>query len=164
MAGPRTLAAILPAVTRKALGKRGMAFGSLLAEWASIVGPRLADRTLPFRIVFPSGRREEGTLHLRVSTSIALDIQHFAPELMESINIFFGYRAVTRLKLMQAGRPLPTYTKPRLRPLSVTEHEAIDAAVATIPDAGLAAALARFGRTLAACRPATPLENPSPEL
>jgi len=105
VAGPRTLAGILPAITGKALGRQGMAFGSLLAEWPSIVGPRLADRTLPFRIVFPRGQREQAVLHLRVTSSMAVDIQHFAPQLIERINSFFGYQAVARLKLIHAVRP-----------------------------------------------------------
>ena len=150
MAGPRTLAGILPAITGKALGRQGMAFGSLLAEWPSIVGPRLADRTLPFRIVFPRGQREQAVLHLRVTSSMAVDIQHFAPQLIERINSFFGYQAVARLKLIHAVRPHRSPRGPSLRPLSAGETAAIDAAVSTLPDQALAETLARFGRTLAA--------------
>ncbi len=152
MAGPRTFAAILPAVTGKALGRRGMAFGSLLAEWPSIVGPRFAERTLPFRIVFPQGRRDEAVLHMRVAPAVALDIQHLAPQLIERINGFFGYRAVARLKLIHAIRPPASHRSPRPRTLGAAEVEAIDAATRTVPDQALGSALASFGRALAASR------------
>ena len=154
MAGPRTFAAILPAVTGKALGRRGLAFGSLLAEWPSIAGPRFAERTLPFRIVYPKGRRDEAVLHLRVSSSVALDVQHLAPQLVERINGFFGYRAVARLKLIHAVRAPSGHHAPRLRPLSAAETEAIDSATRTIPDSDLGTALGAFGRALIARRQA----------
>ena len=149
----RTLAGILPALTGKALGRRGLAFGGLLAEWPSIVGARLAERTAPFRIVFPHGQRENAVLHLRVATSVALDLQHLEPQIVERINGFFGYRAVAKLKLIHAtiGRAKPPAQRPR--PLTAAETAAIDAAAGTIPDADLGEALARFGRALAASAP-----------
>ena len=152
MAGPRTLAGILPALTGKALGRRGLAFGGLLAEWPSIVGPRLAERTAPYRIVFPHGQRENAVLHLRVATAAALDLQHLEPQVIERINSFFGYKAVARLKLIHAPMIRPRASVPRPRPLSAAETAAIDAAARTIPDADLGEALARFGRALAATR------------
>ena len=81
---------------------------------------------------------------------MAVDIQHFAPQLIERINSFFGYQAVARLKLIHAVRPNRSPRGPSLRPLSAGETAAIDAAVSTLPDQALAETLARFGRTLAA--------------
>jgi hypothetical protein len=153
MAPPRTLATILPALTGKTLGRRGLAFGGLLAEWPSIVGQRLADRTTPYRIAFPPGRREDAVLHLRVASSVALDIQHLEPQLIERLNSFFGYNAIARLKLIHA-MPLRTiHPPPRPRPLSPTQAEAIDHAARTIADPGLSEALARFGRAIATGKP-----------
>lgn len=153
MSSPRALAGILPALTGKALGRRGLAFGGLLAEWPSIVGARMADRTAPFRIVFPHGQRENAVLHLRVATAVALDLQHLEPQIVERINGFFGYRAVARLKLIHATLARPKQAVQRPRPLTPTETAAIDAAAGTIADADLGEALARFGRTLAAAGP-----------
>ncbi|MEI6557662.1 MAG: DciA family protein [Rhodospirillaceae bacterium] len=152
MAGPRTFAGILPALTGKALGRRGLAFGGLLAEWPSIVGPRMADRTSPYRIVFPHGQRENAVLHLRVATAVALDIQHLEPQIIERINTFFGYKAVARLKLIHATMARASRPGPRPRPLSPAAAEAIASAAATISDEGLSQALARFGRALATAK------------
>ena len=152
MAPPRTFAGILPALTGKALGRRGLAFGGLIAEWPSIVGPRMADRTSPFRIVFPHGQRENAVLHLRVATSVALDIQHLEPQIIERLNTFFGYKAVAKLKLIHSPLGRPARPAPRPRPLPAAEAEAIAAAAATIPDTNLSDALARFGRALAGAK------------
>ena len=153
MAAPRTLAGILPALTGKALGRRGLAFGGLIAEWPSIVGARMADRTSPFRIVFPHGQRENAVLHLRVATAVALDIQHLAPQIIERLNTFFGYKAVAKLKLIHTAMNRAGPPRPRQKPLGAAEAEAISAAAASIPDQGLSEALARFGRTLATAKP-----------
>ncbi len=152
MTAPRTFATLLPAITGKALGRRGLAFGGLVAEWESIMGPRMAERTSPFRINFPQGQRENAVLHLRVATAVALDIQHLEPQIIERINTYFGYRAVARLKLIHATMIRPVHRGPHQRTLSAAETEAITRAAANIPDAGLSEAMVRLGRTLASSR------------
>ncbi|HZH26605.1 MAG TPA: DciA family protein [Azospirillaceae bacterium] len=101
MSGPRTLAAIVPTLASGAMKRRGLAFGPLLADWASVVGPHLADHAVPFKLVFPPGRRDGAVLHLRVTGAAALELQHSEAQVLERVNAFFGYAAVVRLKLVQ---------------------------------------------------------------
>jgi hypothetical protein len=98
MAAPRTLAGVVPAIAAKAMQKRGLAFGPLLADWASIVGPWLADRCVPFKLTFPPGKRSDAVLHLKIESSAALELQHSEQQVLERINAFFGYGAVARSK------------------------------------------------------------------
>ena len=74
MSAPRPLARIVPKVAGKALGERGMAFGTLITDWATIMGPELARSTLPQKLAFPPGQKERATLHLKVTGSAALGI------------------------------------------------------------------------------------------
>ena len=104
--GLRPLAATLPKVTRKALGRRGLAEGSLMTEWPEIVGETLAARCLPLKLSFADPkRRAEGTLTLQVESAWTLELQHLAPQLIERINQTLGYAAVSRLAFRQG--PLP---------------------------------------------------------
>ena len=104
--GPRALAPTVALLTRPLFKRRGFAAASIVENWANVVGPMLASRTLPERITFPTGKRDEGTLHLRVdSGALALEIQHQEHLVVERINGFFGYGAVARLRLIQ--RPMP---------------------------------------------------------
>lgn len=104
--GLRPLAVTLPKVTRKALGGRGLAEGSLMAEWPEIVGETLAARCLPLKLSFADPkRRAEGTLTLQVESAWTLELQHLAPQLIERINQSLGYAAVSRLAFRQG--PLP---------------------------------------------------------
>jgi hypothetical protein len=97
-------------LTKRAFGRRGFSSGELVAEWARVVGDNLASLSSPERITYPRNKRSGGTLHLRVASgSIAVELQHLEPVLLERINGYFGYKAVERVQLSQA--PLPDSTK-----------------------------------------------------
>jgi hypothetical protein len=147
MSGPQSLGRHLKGIAGKALGKHGMAFGALLTDWTSIVGPLLAEQTGPLKLIFPPGRRDQAVLHLRVSGSAALLIQHEEPQILERINGYFGYKAVTRLKLVQCGSLLkPGPRIPTLRKLPAGEEQQIIETAAAIESDELRAALERLGR------------------
>ncbi len=148
--GPQRLGRQLSAIAGKALGKHGLAFGALLADWASIVGSRLADQTSPLKLVFPKGKREEAVLHLRVTSPAALLIQHEEPLILERINAFMGWRAVARLKLVHGAPVLKTrsYVPPRPKRLTPEQEQALAAKTSTVEDPELRASLERLGRAV----------------
>lgn len=149
MAGPRLIGRTVPEVAGKALGRKGLAFGALITDWPSIVGQQLASRTQPDKLVFPRGKREDATLHVRAMGAIALELQHLEPIIIEKINGFFGYRAVSRLRLIHAASSaLPARRAPTVRPLSPAEETTVLTATAAIEDDGLREVLERFGRSL----------------
>ena len=103
---PRTrrLSEMLPKLTRAAFRDRGFYQGSILTDWVDIVGAELATKSCPEKI------SRDGVLTLRVDGSIALEIQHREPQILERIATHFGYRAVTRIKIRQGPlrHDLPT--------------------------------------------------------
>jgi hypothetical protein len=130
----RAVGTALPALTRRALGRRGFAEGGLALDWAAIVGEEIADNTLPLKLAYPRGERTGGTLHLKVASGYALVIAHCEPQLVERVNAYFGYGAVAKLKLTQ-GHPAR-----RRKPQQMRDSEPAEP-VAGIEDAELAAAL-----------------------
>lgn len=147
---PRALAATLPKVTKPVLEKRGTAFATLIAQWSEIFGPALADVTMPERLSAAApGGPPGGTLTIRVTSGAAADVQHLAPQLIERMNTFLGFAAVTRLKLVQAPMPqaAPRTGRPRKR-LSPAAEQAVGKAVAGVDDPALRAALDRLGRAV----------------
>ena len=148
----QALAASLPRIAGKALGKRGLAEGGLVTDWTAIVGDQIADATLPIKLAFTGRERRDGTLHLRVSGAIALELQHLEPQLIERINAYLGYGAVARLRLERGPLPKPMrrrLAEPKPVPLAPAESAAIDQSVAGIADEALRQSLARLGTTLA---------------
>ncbi len=104
--GPRSIAETTARLTKRSLGKRGFTEAALVSEWSLIVGSLLGAASLPLRINFPRGERTRGTLQIRVSSgAMATQIQHQEPLLIQRINGYFGYGAVSRLTISQG--PIP---------------------------------------------------------
>ena len=150
MAGPRPIARMLPEIAGKILGKKGLGFGVLITEWETIVGPETARRALAVRLAFPPGRRDGATLHLRVAGEHAVEMQHTAPQLIDRVNAFMGYRAVEALKFVQTGR---TKSPPVLaRPLAPSEAAQLAERVGGVENDELREALAALGASVLAGR------------
>ena len=118
----------------------GGVIGRLKAEWAAVVGAALGATT------WPAALGRDGALKLRVVSSVALDLQHRAPLVIERVNMYFGRSVVARLVLVQG--PLPLATRPRPAPpapLAAEEAKALDARLGHIADPELRAALAGLG-------------------
>jgi hypothetical protein len=147
--GLRRIPDLLARVLEPAARRRGLAEAKLLAEWPTIVGPGLAARCHPIRLT-RSPDRQGGILLLHVAGAAALELQHSDPQILERINGFFGYGAVSRLRLIQAPLPRtsPGPVAPLRRSLSDAEGSEIARMVSDIRDPGLRAALQGLGRTL----------------
>ena len=147
------VARLLGGILGPAARRRGFAEASLLADWATIVGPALARRCQPVRVDYAPGRRSGGTLLLQVGGAAALEIQHAAPQLLERINAYFGHKAVRQLRLMQMPLPPAAVAQPpRLRSLAAGEEAALVAGVTKVSDDSLRAALLALGRTVSGSR------------
>lgn len=158
--GTSALGAAIARLTKPIFAKRGLAAGAIVAEWAAIVGPKLADESAPEKIVYPTGQNTEGTLHLRVANGgLAVELQHLQPLLLERINGYFGYRAVARLRLTQGPMTKPPARAGGApRALEPAEEEALARSLADVADPDLRARLEALGRAILArgptpCRP-----------
>lgn len=124
---------------------RGFTEAGVLTDWPDIVGRPLADFTSPERL------SRDGTLYLRVCGGWALEVTHLEPALLDRIAGYYGYRAVTRLALVQG--PLPVRAQPRRRQIRALSADEEAALAVRLDDAGgpkLRAALEGLGRAVIA--------------
>ena len=152
---PRPLSANIPDTTKKTLGKRGLAEGGLITDWARIVGPELAASCQPERLAHPPRERSGGTLHIRVYGGAATELQHLEPLVLERINGHFGYRAVAKLRLIHApladrDKIAPAPEETALPPLDSQGAAALESLLAIVDDPELRASLGRIGRAIMA--------------
>ncbi|WP_323801595.1 DUF721 domain-containing protein [Parasphingorhabdus sp.] len=100
--GPaKSISDLVPEIGRAAFRRYGFIQSSVVTRWAEIVGDRYAAVSLPESIRFPRGEKEGGTLHLVVGGAYATLMQHIAPDIIERVNRFFGYGAVSQIRFRQ---------------------------------------------------------------
>ncbi|MFP6758372.1 MAG: DciA family protein [Alphaproteobacteria bacterium] len=148
---PRPIAAMLPKVTAKAIGRRGFTQGVLLNDWRAIVGADLAEVSQPEKLVFPRGERLGGVLQIRVSGGVAIELQHLEPLVIERINGHFGYGAVARLRLIHAPiprAPVPRHTRRPTAAIDPHRKAMLQDLLGGVEDEALRAALKRLGTAI----------------
>jgi hypothetical protein len=135
----------------KTLARQGFASTELVTRWAEIVGPEIATHAEPVKIQW--ARRadpeaaEPATLVLRVEGPVAIEIQHLSGVIVERVNRFFGWRAISRIALRQAPLLLRSETKPPAAP-SAEHTAAVAARLTDVEDPDLREALARLGAAI----------------
>jgi hypothetical protein len=151
-------------LTKASFARYGFAYGELMARWPEIVGETLAQQCEPERIKWPRGSGENaqklgGTLVIRAEPGRGLDLQYKAHHIIERINQFYGYGAVTSVKIMQghvsSSKPLTN----KVNSLDVKTEEALSQHLQTIGDEKLKEALHRLGAGALAKRPSSPHEK-----
>lgn len=99
--GPRAIADLMPDIGAAAFRRFGFVQSSVVTRWAEIVGDRYAAVSEPESIRFPVGKKAEGTLNLVVMSGHAPMMQHVVPDIIERVNRFFGYGAISRVAIRQ---------------------------------------------------------------
>jgi hypothetical protein len=127
--------------------KYGQGAGALSARWREVVGPEIAKRTEPVKLV--KGRAGAGaSLEIRVAGPAAAIIQHQAHEILARVNLFLGPEAVQKLRIVQGPLTRPPEPPPRRRaaPLDAAQEARLAEALAETPDGKLKTALMALGR------------------
>ncbi|MFU7529203.1 DUF721 domain-containing protein [Qipengyuania sp. ASV99] len=128
--GAKAIGDLMPEIGRTAFRRFGFVQSSVVTRWPEIVGPIHARVCSPEAIRFPPGEKSEGILQLVVAPAHAPLIQQVIPEIITRVNRFFGYSAVSRVKIRQGAvkppsaqqRPKPP---PSLKPIPMELGESL---------------------------------------
>jgi len=153
---PRPLADFLDVCLAPSLAAQGFATADVIVAWPDIVGERLAAFTQPLKIEWkrkgpgadPEARPEPATLVIRVEGGFALEMQHLAPVVIERVNVYYGWRCIGKLVLKQGPVRRAEKKRPALAVLAPADRERVDAALETIEEEPLRAALDRLGQAV----------------
>ena len=122
-----------------AFKKYGFVQASVVSRWKEIVGERYAKVSVPESIRFPAGKKSGGTLTLLVEGAHAPLLQHLGPMIIERVNRFFGYAAVSSVGFRQ-GR-LPGVAAKRVQPEPRTVPQELGEGLRAVADPELRACL-----------------------
>jgi len=142
------------------LAKRAGINTLLLASWDEIAGEQFADCSRPERIRWPrqDGPDETGAgfapglLTIACEGARALFLMHQEAELISRVNSFFGFRAISQIKIIQKAIHVPSQ-KPKARPLDAKEKSRLAGMLAEVEDPRLREALERLGTGVLARKP-----------
>lgn len=144
---PKRLAQCIDPLTKPLFKARGLAGSQLVVEWPQVVGAELSAYCWPEKLSFSPGKKTDGTLTIAVENGFALELQHMQPVILERVNVYYGYRAVTRLAITQ--RPprakAPAAAATTAPPLTSSQAEN---AVRGVSDPELKNALQSLAKTL----------------
>jgi len=148
--GLRAIGAESSKATSPIRRKRGFFEASVFSDWTAIVGPDLRDQCVPLRLSRgPEG--EGGTLHVRVTGPLALELQHLEPQVIERINGFYGFRAIARLRMHQGPIATPIKKRTPLPPKATDEDMAtLEQQLDSVTDPELRRALKGLGESIMA--------------
>lgn len=111
-------------LTKTAFKKRGFAEQRLLTEWHLIVGHDIAKHTTPQKVTSDHHQPNLGTLYVECDAGFALEFMYQEPQILERISTYFGYRAITRIKMQQAyaterqEQEIANHAQPVLNPIT----------------------------------------------
>jgi hypothetical protein len=152
--GAQPLQMLVDGCLEPSLKAKGFASSAIHLHWAEIVGNALAPWSEPIAMKWPvsppgadpTATKAGAVLTIKVEGAFALDIQHQAPQIIDKVNGFFGWRCVERIMIKQGAirKPVKAGPKPR-KTMSVKTSQNLDAILEKIEDPVLKATLARLG-------------------
>jgi len=139
--GPLIVNAITPICQQN-----GFIQARILLEWEYIVTPQFAQFCTPLKVTFPLKQRSNGRLLLKTTSSMAMEISYLEPLILNRINQYFGYQAISKISLLQGpiAKKAPSQ-KPPPKPLPEAIQLNLENHVQLIEDDRLRAALLSLG-------------------
>ncbi len=100
--GLRPFSSSIPKTLKKYLKKGGYSYSNIVDNWTGIVNKKISDSCYPAAIKMGK-EMKEGTLVLNVIHGKELEIEYKKSEIIDKINVFFGYNCINniRLKIVQ---------------------------------------------------------------
>jgi hypothetical protein len=145
-------------LTRAVYDRHGFAYGEMLSQWEAIVGEKLAQHTRPLKLKWPrsgpSPQKHGGVLIVQAVPGFAMELHYESPRLIERLNSYFGYGAISAIKIVQGDFARPLTPPPAAPALAPAEEAALKEQLAGIGDGGLKDALARLGASVKSRRSA----------
>ncbi|WP_299811154.1 DUF721 domain-containing protein [uncultured Roseibium sp.] len=158
----KLLAELVGKAMTPACKKRGFASVDIIASWGDIVGERYGTKVQPDRLIWPrrpdrsdpENPPDPATLVVHTDGATALLLSHDSAQVIERINMFFGWAAIGRIKILQ--KPVTVKApEPRkeLRSLTGTEEQRLEERLEGVENDRLRQALKKLGTQVIARNP-----------
>lgn len=131
------------------LGKKGFIQADILSHWEDILGQALSAGVTPVSVSFSRSSSDRAVLHVKAfSGAYAVEFNARKEQILEKINSYFGYSAVTDIRLTQGGAAPALPSGVYFRPPKPREQAEINALTSDIEDESLRNAATELGLLL----------------
>ena len=96
----KSLLKITENIVEKNLSRLGSIQNHIFFNWAHIAG-QYADITIPHKIKFGREKNIDGQITIKVQNGFGLEVQYAIPLLLDQINARFGFKAISKIKIIQ---------------------------------------------------------------
>ena len=97
----KSLLKITENIVEKNLNRLGSIQNHIFFNWAHIAG-QYADITIPYKIKFGRKKNIDGQITIKVQNGFGVEVQYAIPVLLDQINARFGFKAISKIKIIQA--------------------------------------------------------------
>ena len=97
--GIRTVSNSLPKGLKKILKKGGHNYNTIIENWSNLVGKKISDVCYPTTVKMGKEMRN-GTLVLNVIHGKEMEVEYEKREIIDKINVFFGYQFIKEIRLV----------------------------------------------------------------
>ncbi|MFK7903315.1 MAG: DUF721 domain-containing protein [Nitratireductor sp.] len=145
---------LMSKVLEETVAKRSGMSLDLISSWEEIAGPNYAKFTVAEKISWPRQVSEldpfkAGTLIIACDPSKAIYLQHESGQIIERLNMFFGFEAIGKIKIVQKSivrakkidRKVP-------EKLNIAQEQKLEEMLKHIEDDALRMKLEKFGRAV----------------
>ena len=91
----------LPKILKTKLKKANFVDISVIENWKEIVGDDIAKNCWPIKIFFSDGNNSNGKIAIKVKRGWSLEIEYKNQEIIEKLNQYFGYNAISKINIIQ---------------------------------------------------------------
>lgn len=138
-------------ILKDVIGRRTGMTMDLIAGWEDIVGENYSNCTMPEKIIWPKRSSDAdpfqpGVLVVACDGAKALFFQHETGQILERLNLFFGFVAIEKIKLVQkpVARQMPKRHVAKV--LNESDKDRLGEVLNRIEDPKLRQKLEKFGR------------------
>ena len=91
----------LPKILEKKLKKANFIEISIIKNWKEIVGDDIAKHCWPIKITFSNENNLNSKIIIKVERGWSLEIEHKSYEIIDKLNQYFGYKAISKINIIQ---------------------------------------------------------------
>ena len=122
--GLRPFSNSIPKTIKKHLRKGGYNYSNIVDNWTRIVNKNISDACYPVSVKIKKGMKD-GTLVLNVIHGKEVEVEYAKNEIIDKINIFFGYNCISYIALKIIEHKINKQNKilPKIKSLDSVEKK-----------------------------------------